>query len=128
MRSNKKADTKPEVALRSALHGRGLRFRKHLRIDAGPVRVRPDLVFTRQRLAVFIDGCFWHGCPIHGNTPAVNRQYWVPKLARNRRRDAEVNEALTAAEWRVLRIWEHDDLTSAAERVVAALRREGGAE
>jgi DNA mismatch endonuclease (patch repair protein) len=78
------------------------------------VRVVPDLVFGQERLAVFIDGCFWHGCSIHGVTPKVNTQYWLPKLWRNRQRDALVSNALQRAGWKCLRIWEHVGAEEAA--------------
>src|SRR4051794_22237858 len=83
MRANPSANTKPERLVRSALHRAGLRFRKDLSIRAGEVTVRPDIVFIRARLAVFIDGCFWHCCPVHGNRPDRNAGYWKLKLDRN---------------------------------------------
>jgi DNA mismatch endonuclease (patch repair protein) len=86
------------------------------------VRVRPDIVFAGQHLAVFIDGCFWHSCPLHGNEPRANSQYWGPKLARNRLRDERVNDALGHAGWEVLRIWEHVPPEEAARQVIASLR------
>ena len=83
MRAIRRSDTKPELALRRALHGRGYRYRKDLRLDLdGGARVRPDIVFTARRVAVFVDGCFWHCCPEHGSKPAVNTGYWNPKLRR----------------------------------------------
>src|SRR3989454_673270 len=80
-------DTKPENRLRSALHRLGLRYRCDLRLDLDGVRIRPDVVFTRRRVAVFVDGCYWHGCPDHGRLPASNRAYWTAKIAGNRIRD-----------------------------------------
>jgi DNA mismatch endonuclease (patch repair protein) len=121
MQGNRSQDTRPEVALRSALHRRGLRFRKGFAIAGVPCRM--DVAFTRDRLAVFVDGCFWHGCPEHGSTPATNASYWSEKLAGNRARDARIDAALHAAGWRVLRVWEHDDPDTAAERVQEVLRR-----
>src|SRR5438105_1433616 len=86
MQAIRSRDTLPEVNIRSLVHAGGLRFRIHRRVDkAVPGRV--DLLFARARVAVFIDGCFWHGCPAHGKTPNVHREYWVPKLQRNRERD-----------------------------------------
>ncbi len=82
------------------------------------------MVFTRARLAVFVDGCFWHACPIHGTKPRVNQAYWGPKLARNVARDREENSALAAAGWRVLRIWEHEDVLDAAGRIEELLGRD----
>ena len=108
MRGNRRKDTKPEVEIRSLLHAAGHRFRKDYPIQAGEITVRPDIVFTRQQLAVFIDGCFWHRCPEHGNQPRVNRPYWDEKLRRNVARDKRVNAALDLAGWRVVRIWEHE--------------------
>lgn len=84
--------------------------------------VRVDVAFTNRRLAVFIDGCFWHCCPQHGTSPLENRQYWAPKLERNRERDLEVADALTAAGWAVLRLWEHEGAEDAVARVVALLQ------
>ena len=121
MRRNPRTDTKPEVAIRSALHARGLRFRKHLPIRATQVLVRPDVVFTRTRLAVFIDGCFWHCCPEHGNVPRANGDYWGPKLKRNRDRDRLVDEALEGEGWQVLRAWEHESVDVVVERISVAL-------
>lgn len=121
MRRNPRRDTKPEIALRSELHSCGLRFRKDLPIRAGGRSVRPDVVFTRYRIAVFVDGCFWHCCPIHGNKPARNTGYWGPKLERNVARDAAVDEALGAAGWLVIRGWEHEAPEQIATRVGAAL-------
>jgi DNA mismatch endonuclease (patch repair protein) len=135
MRRNPRRDTRPEVALRSELHRRGLRFRKDLPLRAPGRVVRPDVAFTRARVAIFVDGCFWHVCPVHGNQPRVNTDYWRPKLARNVARDRAVDSALQAAGWRVLRAWEHEPPASVADRVEAMLgvtgapvtRRSGGA-
>lgn len=121
MRRNPRRDTKPEVALRSELHQRGLRFRKDLPLRVPGRVVRPDVAFTRARLAVFVDGCFWHVCPIHGNQPRANTDYWRPKLIRNVQRDRAVDSALQVAGWRVLRAWEHEPVASVADRVERAL-------
>jgi DNA mismatch endonuclease (patch repair protein) len=121
---NRRTGTKPEVALRSALHRRGLRFRKDRPVDAGRRKVRPDIVFTKARVAVFVDGCFWHGCPDHKVVPRSNRDYWVPKLRRNEERDREVDRALASAGWLVLRVWEHEDVEEASRRVVEALAKQ----
>lgn len=126
MSANRRTGTKPELALRSALHGRGHRFRKDLRVDVPGLRVRPDIVFTRLRLAVFVDGCFWHACPEHGRPPTHNEWYWSPKLQRNVARDAEVTELLGAAGWRVIRIWEHVPLADAVASVEEAILEQGG--
>lgn len=127
-KANRRTDTKPEVALRSELHRRGLRFRKDLLIRAGGVRVRPDVVFTRRRVAVFVDGCFWHGCPLHGSIPKTNLDYWEPKLAANVRRDRRVDEALRDSGWSVLRVWEHEAIGDVADRVAALARAVGPAQ
>lgn len=120
-RANRRVDTKAEVALRSELHRRGRRFRKDHLLRLGDVRVRPDIVFTRWRTAVFVDGCFWHSCPDHLHVPKTNQQYWVPKLEANVARDRRVDAALTDAGWRVLRVWEHEDVASAADRIEGVL-------
>jgi len=122
MRANRRRDTKPEVAVRSALHRLGLRFRKDLPIRLASRSVRPDIVFTRSKIAVFIDGCFWHQCPEHGTMPRANRDYWGPKLARNVERDRAVDLALAADGWTVIRAWEHEPAGQVAERVERAVR------
>jgi DNA mismatch endonuclease, patch repair protein len=121
MRANKRTGTKPEMALRRALHRQGLRYRKDYRLDLDGARVRPDIVFTARRVAVFVDGCFWHVCPEHGTQPANNTWYWGPKLTRNVERDRHADAALAAAGWRVVRVWEHEPLDAAVGAVVAAL-------
>ena len=124
MRGNRRRDTRPERALRSALHARGLRFRVDLPLRLPEGRpVRPDVVFTRHRVAVFVDGCFWHGCPAHGNTPRANADYWVAKIERNRARDRRVDAGLLQVGWSSLRVWEHEPVDRALERVVGALER-----
>lgn len=121
MSANKRTDTKPELALRSALHRAGLRFRKDLRVDVDGLRVRPDIVFTRRKVAVFVDGCYWHSCPQHAVTPKTNVDFWVAKLARNVERDREQDAALHAAGWKVVRVWEHVPAPAALSMVVEAL-------
>lgn len=123
MLGNRRRDTKPEVALRSALHAAGLRFRKDYRLDLDGVRVRPDIVFTRAKVAVFVDGCFWHSCPLHGTRPTRNADYWLPKLARNVERDREQDAALAAHGWQAVRIWEHESLEDAVQKVVEQVAR-----
>lgn len=118
MQAIRRTDTKPEVALRSALHRAGLRFRKDYLIRVDGQRVRPDIVFTRARLAVFIDGCFWHSCPEHGRLPTTNVDYWGPKFRRNVERDRKQSLLLKQAGWTALRIWEHDTLYSATQLVL----------
>lgn len=125
MRANRRTDTLPEIRLRSLLHRRGLRFRKDYRIEVPGRRVKADVVFTRQRVAVFLDGCFWHGCPDHGRLPSVNHWYWEPKLRRNKERDADVDAKLSAAGWTVLRYWEHEDLVGLAADIKRTVSTEG---
>lgn len=126
MQANRRTDTKPEIALRKALHGLGYRYRKDLRLDIGAIRVRPDIVFTARKVAVFVDGCFWHACPEHGRQPTTNEWYWTPKLQRNIDRDQRVGRALREAGWDVVRVWEHEPLPDAVATVVNAL--ESGSE
>lgn len=121
-RGNRRVDSRPEVALRSKLHRRGFRFRKDLLVQAAGVRVHVDIAFTRARLAVFLDGCFWHSCPQHGRAPQENESYWVPKLRANRKRDRVVNQALSADEWQVVRVWEHEPVAEAADKIENILR------
>ena len=83
--------------------------------------MRPDIVFTRKRVVVFVDGCFWHGCPDHSRVPSANAGYWAPKLARNAERDREQAALLRAAGWQVVRVWEHEDVTEAVSRITDVL-------
>ncbi|NLT07358.1 MAG: very short patch repair endonuclease [Solirubrobacterales bacterium] len=121
MRSNRRVDTGPELRLRSAVHRLGLRFRKDHPVETGERRVRPDIVFTRARVCVFCDGCFWHGCPQHATKPRTNAEFWERKLARNVERDRQVDRALAAAGWTVVRVWEHEDPASAAARIATVV-------
>jgi DNA mismatch endonuclease (patch repair protein) len=122
MQGNRGKDTGPELVLRRLLHKRGLRYR----VDARPiaaVRRRADVVFPGDRVAVFVDGCFWHGCPDHYRPATKNADFWREKIDGNRLRDAETNETLKAAGWAVIRVWEHEDAAQAAERVQDTLRQ-----
>jgi DNA mismatch endonuclease, patch repair protein len=121
MLANRRVDTRPERALRSRLHASGLRFRKDFRIKLDAFSVRVDVVFPAAKLAVFVDGCFWHQCPEHATTPKRNSEFWIPKLRRNVERDQHVNRALTEAGWTVIRCWEHENPTDVLPRVVSAL-------
>ncbi|GAA3118982.1 hypothetical protein GCM10010466_07330 [Planomonospora alba] len=120
MKSNKGRDTKPELALRRAVHALGLRYRVAVRPLPGRRRTA-DLVFPRLRIAVFLDGCFWHGCPEHHSVAKTNSTYWAEKVRVNRERDADTDRLLKEAGWSVIRIWEHEDPTEAAQRVAAAV-------
>lgn len=90
-----------------------------MRVEAGALSVRVDVVFTRARVACFLDGCYWHRCPEHGSDPKTNVDYWRPKLEGNVLRDRRVDESLAAAGWTVIRVWEHEDPETAAARVAA---------
>ena len=101
----------------------GLRFRVEYRIDS--LRRRTDIVFTRWKVAVFIDGCFWHACPIHSTVPKANRDWWVAKLQANVARDRDTNAQLLRLGWRVVRIWEHEPVEIGVPKVLHALREAG---
>lgn len=116
MRGNRRRDTRPELAVRSAVHRRGLRYL----VDAQPLpglKRRADLVFRSPKVAVFVDGCLWHGCPEHCRIPATHHDYWSKKIERNVVRDRDTDTRLLEAGWLPLRIWEHDDTEEAADRV-----------
>jgi len=124
MRANRRTDTKPELALRHALHRLGYRYRKDYRLDLdGGRRVRPDIAFTARKVAVFVDGCFWHACPEHGSKPRANEWYWGPKLIKNVERDRVNDAALILAGWTVVRLWEHVTIDEAVGTVVTALTK-----
>jgi DNA mismatch endonuclease (patch repair protein) len=117
MSTQRRTDTGPELALRRALHRMGLRYRVHV-APLPALRRKADVVFTRARVAVFVDGCFWHGCAEHGRrVHRVNAWYWPEKIERNRRRDADTDAHLAGAGWTVVRVWEHEDVAAAAVRV-----------
>jgi DNA mismatch endonuclease (patch repair protein) len=120
MRRTGRRDTAAELAIRRELHRRGHRYR----VDRRPVphlRTRADIVFTRWRVAVFVDGCFWHGCPEHATQPKANAAWWGQKLAANVARDRRADAALRAEGWQVVRIWEHEPVDEAVRRVEIAL-------
>lgn len=127
MRANRRWNTTPELAVRRLLHASGLRYFVHRAVPVGGLRVRPDVVFPRMRVALFIDGCFWHGCPQHGTRPRVNSTYWEAKLTRNRARDERVNAALRSEGWHVIRAWEHEEAAEVVKRVAAAVTALGRA-
>ena len=120
MQSNRPRNTRPEVALRSALHRACLRFFKHRRPVPG-LRCEADIIFPGPRVAVFVDGCFWHGCPQHATFPKTNAEWWARKLKATQQRDRENERALTAAGWTVLRVWEHEATADAVAWIRAAL-------
>lgn len=115
-------DTAAEMAVRRELHARGYRYRVNLRIPGGG-RSRPDIAFTRHRIAVFIDGCFWHRCPEHATFPKSNAKWWADKLEANVIRDGDIDSDLTKAGWAVIRIWEHKATHDAVERIASAVDR-----
>lgn len=121
MSKQKSRNTGIEMALRQVLHRAGFRYRVHRRPIKG-VRREADLVFGPARVAVFVDGCFWHGCPEHATWPKNNADFWRDKIETNRRRDADTDARLQEAGWLPLRIWEHETVDVAADRVITAVR------
>lgn len=120
MKANRGRDTAPEMAVRRLVHSKGLRYR----VDARPLKDlnrRADLVFSRVKVAVFIDGCFWHGCPNHHTIAKSNANYWAEKVASNRERDADTSERLRDSGWMVLRFWEHEPANEVAGAIVDAV-------
>lgn len=118
----RRRDTGPEIALRKALWARGARYRT---THAAGLLGSPDIRFQRLRIAVFVDGCFWHGCPTHGTRPKTNSEFWAAKIVRNRQRDREVDRQLRREGWIVVRLWQHEvevDVEKCVDRIVAALR------
>ena len=121
MRRQRRRDTAPELALRSLLHRRGRRFRVDFPLPT--LRRRADIVFPRERVAVFVDGCFWHGCPAHATQPKQNREWWEAKIVQNRLRDTDTDRRLEALGWTSVRVWEHENPGAAADRIDVILRR-----
>jgi DNA mismatch endonuclease (patch repair protein) len=115
-------DTKPELRLRSELHRRGLRYRVHRR-PLADLRREADIVFPRLRVAIFVDGCFWHGCELHRTQPRRNAEFWSQKIEGNRRRDLETDIRLGNLGWAVVRVWEHEQARDAADRVEQLIRQ-----
>lgn len=109
-------DTPQELAVRQILHRSGLRYRIHLPVPGMPRR-SIDIAFTKHKVAIFLDGCFWHSCPNHATSPKANADWWRAKLDRNVMRDRETTEHLSASGWVVLRFWEHEVPTEVAERI-----------
>ncbi len=121
MQGNRGRDTRPELALRSAAHALGLRYRVSVR-PVRELRRTADLVFPRAKVAVFLDGCFWHGCPDHHTVAATNADYWAEKVASNRTRDEDTDRRLEDAGWTSIRVWEHEDPVAAAQRIRDVVR------
>jgi DNA mismatch endonuclease (patch repair protein) len=123
MRTQKRADTAPELILRSELHRRGLRFRVGVKVPGSPRRTI-DIAFPKRRVAVFVDGCFWHRCPEHAIPAKNNSEWWAAKLTANVERDEQTTALLIAQGWRVLRVWEHEDPTTAATAIEEIVRQD----
>ncbi len=122
MVAQRRKDTEPELAIRRALHAKGLRYFVHRRPLPG-LRRQADIVFPRARVAVFVDGCFWHGCPEHGSKRSqANDWYWPEKIARNQARDADTSDRLADAGWLSVRVWEHDAVDRAADQIEHLVR------
>jgi DNA mismatch endonuclease, patch repair protein len=125
LRRVRKTDTAPELLLRSALHRRGLRYRLHVPVPGLPRR-SIDIALTRARIAVFVDGCFWHGCADHFHLPVHNRAWWTWKLTSIQFRDAQTVDHLRAVGWLPLRVWEHEDMDRVADHLAALWRSRRG--
>jgi DNA mismatch endonuclease (patch repair protein) len=125
MRANRRRDTSPEIALRSELHRRGRRFRVDFRVPGSGARRRVDVAFPRLKIAVFVDGCYWHSCPTHGTLPKTNREFWTTKFSRNRQRDRQTDQELERLGWRAVRVWEHESVLEACNRIEAVLAQSG---
>ena len=125
MQSQRREDTEPERRLRSSLHRKGLRFRKNY-VPEESFRCRADIVFLSAKVCVFVDGCYWHGCPDHFSLPQTNKEWWEEKIEGNVRRDARQSRELRQRGWTVLRVWEHEiigeELEAVIERVMQAVR------
>ena len=121
MRRVRQKNTVAEMALRKALYARGLRYRVQVPVLEKPRRVA-DIVFLGPRVAVFVDGCFWHGCPDHATWPRSNADFWRAKIAANQKRDTDTNERLRRLGWEVVRVWAHEDPGDAAIRIEGVVR------
>ncbi|MEW6319510.1 MAG: DNA mismatch endonuclease Vsr [Acidobacteriota bacterium] len=124
MQATRRRDTPCELALRSWLHRLGMRFRVDWPVPG--TRRRADVALVASRVAIFVDGCFWHGCPIHGTWPKSNAEWWRRKLQTNVARDRDTDARLTALGWQVFRVWEHEDSAKAAMRLATSLKRRKG--
>lgn len=121
MQGNRSRDTKPELAVRRLVHSRGLRYRVNARVEAD-LRRTADMLFTRARVAVFVDGCYWHGCPVHFTLPKAHSDYWREKIATNRLRDTETNSLLEERGWTILRFWSHEPPVTVADQIEVTVR------
>jgi DNA mismatch endonuclease (patch repair protein) len=122
MAAQLRRDTKPEMALRQELHRSGLRYRVDYQVLKG-LRRRADVAFPRAQVAVFVDGCFWHGCPTHRTWPKSNSEWWASKLEANVSRDRDTDRRLAEAGWLVIRVWEHEDSIEAAATIKLRLEQ-----
>ncbi|MGY1728370.1 very short patch repair endonuclease [Geodermatophilus sp. SYSU D01062] len=122
MRRQARRDTKPEVALRKRLFAKGLRYRVDYKLLPG-LRQRADIVFVKAKVAVFVHGCFWHACPVHGTQPRANAAWWAEKLTANVKRDELTRQRLEEAGWEVITVWEHDDPGVAADQIAQRVRQ-----
>jgi DNA mismatch endonuclease (patch repair protein) len=120
MKRQGRRDTSVELAIRRQLHALGYRYRVDFRLEPS-LRCRGDIVFTRRRVVVFVDGCFWHGCPVHATAPTNNAEWWRAKLDANIERDNRNRTALSQLGWTVIRVWEHEDSCGAVDRIRDAL-------
>lgn len=114
-------NTSAEMRIRRRLHAMGFRYRVDFPVLRGSSR-RADIVFTRARVVVYVDGCFWHGCPKHASWPKSNAEFWRDKIETNQRRDRDTDDRLATAGWEVIRIWEHEDPDGAAELIARSVR------
>jgi DNA mismatch endonuclease, patch repair protein len=117
----RRRDTAPELAVRREAHRRGLRYRVDAALPGLPRR-RADMLFGGRRVVVFVDGCFWHSCPVHASRPSANREWWVAKLRRNEERDRHTDSHLRGLGWTVLRFWEHEDPGTVVDAIERAVR------
>jgi DNA mismatch endonuclease (patch repair protein) len=122
MQRVRQKNTSAESALRRELHARGLRYRIHVPVLTKPRRVA-DVAFSTLRVAVFVDGCFWHGCPLHATWPKENAEFWRAKIVANRERDRDTDQRLRAESWKVVRVWAHEPPEQAAARIAVIIEK-----
>lgn len=122
MQATRQRDTKCEMLIRRSLWSRGLRYRVDLRVSKTTLS-RPDIVFPRVKLAIFVNGCYWHACPVHRSTPKTNAQWWAEKFETNRARDLHTDTTLRQEGWTVIRAWEHEDPSKVSDRIEAAIEK-----